>query len=103
MTEVKNENHCNFCKAEFKPGALNERGKCFQCEKLWPNLDDRAELNKDEKEKENEGRMKNVIRKEVEAYLLELKVLLTCPECGKSYYKRSPAQKSCGCLKEGKE
>lgn len=95
-TLIENENHCNFCKAEFKEGALNKLGKCFKCEELWPNVENKKDLDKDETDKENEGRLKNVILKEIEAFLLEKDVLLKCV-CGKSYFKRSPAQKSCGC------
>lgn len=87
---------CNICKAEFRKGMLEE-GKCSKCIELYPtavNPEDRHKKN--EADKENEGRLKNVVDKQIKAMLTEYGILNEC-DCGKLFYKRSPNQKSCGC------
>lgn len=85
---------CKMCKAEFREGALNDKGKCTMCEKLWPGVANKDELKKPDDEKENEGRLKNVVNKQIEEALLGYGLLTKC-ECGAYFYRRSPAQKTC--------
>lgn len=95
------ENICILCKAEFKEGALNEDKKCEMCEKLWPGITSKEDLKKDPDEEKNEGRLRTVIEKTVEDILVKHGILHKC-ECGKSFYKRSPAQKICSDCKGDK-
>ena len=90
LDEIK----CKKCEATFKSGKyLNDDSVCEQCIKLGIKSRDERRQNPDEKE--NEGRLKNVIAKEVDEILLKYGVLNKCA-CGNSFYKRGPAQKGCG-------
>ena len=87
---------CEFCKADFRPGIL-KKGKCVECEKAYPGAESMKEW-KDKQNpalKENEAAMRKSVTKILHETLEELGIL-SCCECGEVYYKRSPAQKSCG-------
>ena len=93
---------CILCNNEFRLKGLNEDGKCARCVAIHPDAKSRDDLKeKSEEDKENEGRMINVINREIIRVLREHKILQDC-ECGRAYYKRSPAQKSCGKCKGDK-
>lgn len=95
---MDNENICILCKAEFKDGALDANNKCEQCEKLWPGIVNKDDLKKDPEKEKNEGRLKNVIAKQIEEVLMSYGILDTC-ECGEKFFKRSPASKKCSACK----
>lgn len=95
------ENICRVCKAEFRPGHLDEDKKCVQCEKLWPGIKNKAELKRDEGEIVRANELKTTIHTEIYAKLAELGITLKC-ECGENFYKRSPAQKICSKCKGDK-
>ena len=100
---MNKEIKCVYCLADFKSEAnLNEHGKCEMCEKLHPGVKNKDELKKNPEEKENEGRFKNIVTKQINEMLSEYGILSKC-DCGEFFYKRSPAQKRCGkdtCTKE---
>lgn len=95
---MANENICILCKAEFKEGTLDDNHKCGQCEKLWPGITCKEDLKKDPEKEKNEGRLKNVIAKQIEEVLVSHGILNKC-DCGGSFFKRSPAQKKCSACK----
>lgn len=88
---------CKFCKNEFYKGTLDENGKCDRCRLVYPNLQspDEIKVEKTAEDKENEGRLMNVIERQVNDMLEEYGLLERCV-CGKLFHKRSPAQKYCG-------
>ena len=85
---------CAVCDAEFKPGYLDGE-PCEVCKKLFPGATSKDNKFKKKSTKE-EDKITNDIKKEVNSILEEYGILKKCV-CGKLYYKRSPAQKGCGC------
>ena len=98
------ENKCVVCLSEgFKSGTL-EDGVCGQCRKLWPGAktpDDRNKKKKPEVES-HEVETKELVTNEVNNLLESYGILHRCLTCSNLYFKRSPAQKGCGCDKETK-
>lgn len=93
---------CAICEAEFKTGHLVE-GTCEVCKKLWPGAKRKEDRNKIKKPEvaNQEAIIKELITKQVDDILEKYDILQKC-DCGNLYYKRSPAQKGCGCQKETK-
>lgn len=93
---------CEFCKADFRPGII-KHGKCPECEKDFPGVDSMKEW-KDKQNpalKENEAALRKSVVRILHETLGELGIL-SCCECGETFYKRSPAQKKCGRCGEDK-
>jgi len=96
-----NSEICKICMGGHKPGTLVD-GKCGPCAKKYPGVDSMKEWKekKNPEAKEEERVINDKIDKIVERKLKEFGILADCP-CGKSYFRKSPAQKSCGnCPKE---
>ena len=94
---------CKFCKAEFYKGILNDKGKCPRCAMVYPDAETPEDIKpKNEEDKENEGRLKNIITNEITNMLEKYGVLERC-NCGNLFHKRSPAQKTCGCGTKAEE
>ena len=91
-----NVERCKLCDAEFRAEYLKD-GKCEVCTKKYPGMSSKEDIKreKDEDAKENEGRLKNIIDKQLDERLKEYGILHTC-ECGQLFYKTSPAKKKCG-------
>jgi len=92
---------CAVCEAEFRPGHLVE-GTCEVCKKLWPGAktkEDKENAKKPEIDS-HETRIKDLVTKRVNEMLELHGILHRCLDCGNLFYKRSPAQKSCGCSKK---
>ena len=93
------ENKCVVCLSEgFKSGTLDENNVCTMCNKLWPGAktpDDRNKKKKPEVES-HETRIKELVTNQVNDLLESFGILHRCLTCSKLYYRRSPAQKSCG-------
>ena len=92
---------CKMCTFDFKPGTLVD-GKCGPCTERYPNVDSMKEWKdrKNPEAKEEERVINDRVAKIVERKLKEFGILADC-SCGKSYFRKSPAQKSCGkCPKE---
>ncbi|TES92004.1 MAG: hypothetical protein E3J87_06410 [Candidatus Cloacimonadota bacterium] len=99
------ENKCTVCLSEgFKSGTL-EGGICGQCKKLWPGAKTPEDRNKKKKpEVESyEATVKELVTKQVNELLESYGILHRCLICSNLYFKRSPAQKSCGCDKKESE
>lgn len=99
------EDKCKVCLSSgFKAGALDKDNVCTQCNKLWPGAktpEDRKKKNKPEVEN-HETQTVELITKQIDSILESYGILHKCLTCGTLYYKRSPAQKGCGCNKEDK-
>ena len=99
------ENKCAVCLSEgFKAGALDENNVCKMCNKLWPGAkkpEDRHKKGKPEIES-HEANIKELVTKQVNDLLESYGILHRCLTCSNLYFKRSPAQKGCGCDKETK-
>lgn len=80
---------CECCKAEFRPGSLNDDGVCKTC--IILGLVDKAKKQEDKIEADNKERVRKIVADELEKF----GILQKC-ECGELFFKRSPAQKSCG-------
>jgi hypothetical protein len=97
------ESKCAVCNSEgFKAGALDEDNVCGVCNKLWPGAktpDDRNKKKKPEVES-HEANIKELVTKEVNSLLESYGILHRCLTCSNLYFKRSPAQKGCGCVKK---
>lgn len=89
---------CLICEQEFYVEKMTD-GKCDVCHARFPGIKDRAELLKQKEEKQNEkyndGNFDNMVTKKVTEVLKNYNVLVECG-CGGFYYRRSPAQKTCG-------
>ena len=91
-----NSEQCKICMFDFKPGTLVD-GKCTECVKRYPGVNSMKEW----KEKQNpeaaeaEKQINDRVVKIVERKLKEFGILTDC-DCGKSYFRKSPAQKTCG-------
>lgn len=87
---------CAFCGQNFRPTALDEKGKCEFCRRKYPDAESPDDIKKkSNEEKEHESKLVNIVAKQVDDILSNYGILKTCI-CGQLYYKRSPAQKSCG-------
>ena len=97
---------CAVCLSEgFKSGTLDKDNVCIMCNKLWPGAkipDDRKKKKKPEVES-HETQIKDLVVKQVNEILEEYGILHRCLTCSNFYFKRSPAQKSCGCDKKERE
>lgn len=96
-------NNCAICEGEFYESKMND-GKCEACNTRFPGVKNREELKKKRDEssnKYNEGSFDVRVEKKVKEVLEGLGILNKC-ECGEIYFKKSPAQKSCGNCKETK-
>jgi hypothetical protein len=91
-----NHEKCKICGFDFKPGTTVE-GKCTECVKKFPGVDSMEEWREKHNPelKKNDKIMEERVAKIVERKLKEKGVLVDC-ECGKSFFKKSPAQKKCG-------
>jgi len=102
MNETVN---CKICGSGFREDAIKD-GKCELCTALYPkanSLQEAKELKNPKLDRLNEGHMHKVIIEKIYDVLTNEGILIEC-ECGKKYFKRSPAQKSCGqCPKKVKE
>ena len=99
------ENKCVVCLSSgFKSGALDSDNVCTTCNKLWPGAKKPEDRNKKKKpEVESyEATVKELVTKQVNETLESYGILHRCLTCSNLYFKRSPAQKSCGCDKEVK-
>lgn len=87
---------CKMCGFDFKPGTT-EDGKCTVCIKKYPGVDSMKEWTEKQNPelKENDRIMEERVAAIVERKLKEVGVLIDC-KCGKSFFKKSPAQKVCG-------
>ena len=95
------EEKCKVCLASFKPGFL-ENEKCPICVKLYPDAETPQDrYKKKPKAKEDEGRLETIVKKYIKESLIEYGILHECA-CGEYFYKRSPAQKTCGKCKGDK-
>ena len=98
------ENKCAVCKAEFRTGCLDGDGVCGTCNVMWPGAktpEDRNKTKKPEVESQT-ALIKDMVTSQVNELLEAYGVLHRCLDCGAFFYKRSPAQKGCGCRKEDK-
>ena len=96
------EDKCAVCLSEgFKSGTLDENNVCGVCNKLWPGAKTPEDRNKKKKpEVESyEATVKELVTNEVNSLLESYNILHRCLTCSNLYFKRSPAQKSCGCDK----
>ena len=96
--------NCSICEGEFYAAKLDENGRCDSCRMRFPNAKSKEELQKQREgknEKYNEGNIENIVKRTVMDMLTELGILQEC-ECGQKYFKRSPAQKTCGNCPEQK-
>lgn len=95
--------NCKVCGAGFREEALKD-GKCDLCTALYPkanSLQEAKELKNPKVDKLNEGHMHKVITERIYDVLLNEGILIKCPSCNASYFKRSPRQTTCGkCPKE---
>ena len=91
---------CVICEFDFKAGTMTD-GKCTECAKKFPDSNSMKEVieKNNPQLKKNEEDMERRIAKSVERKLKEVGILSEC-ECGKSFFRKSPAQKSCGSCKE---
>ena len=100
MEEIK----CAVCKAEFSTGCLDGDGVCSTCKTIWPGAktpEDRNKVKKPEVES-HEVRVKELVTSQVNELLESYGILHRCLDCTNFFFKRSPAQKGCGCRKEDK-
>ena len=97
------DNKCNVCEANFFGGPLVD-GVCSNCTKLYPGVKTKEGLKKDKKPEveSQEAITKELVTKQVDSVLESYGILHRCLTCSNLYFKRSPAQKSCGCDKEVK-
>ena len=97
------ENKCNVCEAEFNSGHL-EDGVCKNCVSLYPGVKTKDDLHQDKtpEVESHETQIKELVTKQVNELLESYGLLHRCLTCSNLFYKRSPAQKSCGCDKEVK-
>jgi hypothetical protein len=96
------ENKCQVCKAEFNTGCLDKEGICDVCKRMWPGAktpEDRNKTKKPEVES-HEAQVKDLVAKQVNELLEGYGILHRCLACSNMYFKRSPAQKGCGCDKK---
>lgn len=91
---------CDFCKADFRIDAI-KNNKCAECEKDYPGVATMKEWKEQQQPefKANELALKGTVTKIVNNILEELGILSEC-DCGKLYFKRSPAKKTCGNCEE---
>lgn len=92
---------CAICGEKFQVAKMKD-GKCDGCNTRFPGVANREDLKKQRDEssnKYNEGSFDSRVEKKVKDILSELGILSDCT-CGKKFFKRSPAQKNCGCKKE---
>ena len=97
------ENKCNVCEAEFSAGHLVE-GICKNCISLYPFAKTKEDLKQDKtpEVESHEANIKALVTKQVNELLEAYGLLHRCLSCSNLYFKRSPAQKSCGDCKEAK-
>lgn len=98
------ENKCNVCRAEFNSGYLDVDGICDTCKVMWSGAktpEDRNKTKKPEVESQ-EAHIESLVTKQINDLLESYGLLHRCSDCGNLFYKRSPAQKGCGCQKEDK-
>ena len=90
------DNKCNVCEANFF-GTPLVGGVCSDCTKLYPGVKTKEGLKKDKKPEieSHEVLIKELVTKQVNEMLESFGILHRCLTCGKLYYRRSPAQKSC--------
>ena len=95
-----NENKCVLCDTEYKSGYL-VGGICDTCKKEFPGAKTKEDMKKKKKpEIENhETLVKELVTKQVNDLLESFGILHRCLTCSNLFFKRSPAQKSCGCDK----
>lgn len=96
---------CGICDGEFYTAKMNSDGVCEGCQVRFPGAKSKVDIAKRREtsnEKMNEGNFDNRVIEIVNNILTELGILHKC-ECGKQYYKRSPAQKTCGSCPENTE
>ena len=94
---------CAVCLSEgFKSGTLDENNVCTMCNKLWPGAKTPEDRNKKKKPEveSHEATIKELVTKQVDELLESYGILHRCLTCSNLYFKRSPAQKSCGCDKK---
>ncbi len=97
------DNKCAVCLSEgFKSGTLDENNVCMVCNTLWPGAKKPEDRNKKKKPdvESHEAQTKDLVTKQVNELLEGFGILHRCLTCSNLYFKRSPAQKSCGCVKE---
>lgn len=97
------ENKCAVCEAEFRSGHLVD-GVCANCKSLYPGAKTKEDVNKPKKPEveSHDTHIKELVTNQVNELLESFGILHRCLDCGSLYYKRSPAQKNCGCKKEDK-
>jgi len=92
---------CKMCGFDYKPGTTVD-GKCTECTRKYPGADSMKEWKEQQNPmlKEADRVAEERVAKIVDRKLKELGILTDC-DCGKSYFRKSPAQKTCGnCPKE---
>ena len=97
------ENKCAVCLAEgFKSGTLDENNVCAVCNTLWPGAKTSKDRNKKKKPEveSHEACIKELVTNQVNELLESFGILHRCLTCSNLFFKRSPAQKSCGCDKK---
>jgi len=101
---MNEENKCALCDAEFKPGYLDNNSICEICKGEHPGAKTKEDMNKKKKPEveSHEALVKELVTKQVNELLESYGILHRCLTCSNLYFKRSPAQKSCGCDKETK-
>lgn len=95
--------NCKICGFGFREETMKD-GKCDLCAKLYPkanSLQEAKESKNPKADKLNEGHMHKVIVEKIYDVLVNEGILTEC-ECGKKYYRTSPAQKHCKSCKEKK-
>lgn len=90
------EYKCAVCKADFKAGHL-VGGTCEVCKKLYPGVSTKDELKKAPEDKEEEKKLQATIQTEINKLLEGYGLVQKCV-CGNLFHRRSPAQRSCGCV-----
>lgn len=88
---------CCICEGEFYKVKMRE-GKCDLCARLYPgakSMDEVKEQQKTQQEQANKDSFDNRVERKIWDVLEQLGVLSNC-DCGNKFFKKSPAQKSCG-------
>jgi len=85
---------CVICKCEFKPND-KDQVKCESCIKNYPTANTLEEAKgRVDPVEQRKREMKEEIKKQIEDILMEYGILSVC-DCGRKFFKHSPAQKYC--------
>lgn len=87
------EQRCVLCEAYFRANAMVGE-KCSQCDSLYPNAKTKEDIKvkfKNKAETLTEGRVKELIYEILE----EANIRRVECDCGKLFFRTSPAQKQC--------